>query len=357
MKKLYQSVLLILVICIGLFGIKYQVEHTQGLTGDKVIHFFNWGDYINPELIGEFEEETGYKVVYETFDSNEAMLAKIKQGGTSYDVAVPSEYMIQTMIHENMLNTLDYSKLDNIRHIDERFLNMPFDPNNRYSIPYFWGTLGILYNTKFVDEEELQTWNDLWNPKFKNNILMYDGARETLGIGLQSQGYSLNETNTDALLQATQKMKQLMPNIRAIVADEIKMYMAKNEAAIAVTFSGEASTALDENEDLAYTIPKEGSNIWFDNIVIPKTADNLDGAYALINFLLRPDIAARNAEYIGYATPNKDAKELIDPEITSNKSFYPDDDLISRLEAYKGLSREKNNQFNDLFLEIKIENK
>lgn len=357
MKKLGQAVIAIVTMVALLFFVRYHLEHSQGLTGAQVINFYNWGDYIDPSLLKEFEEETGYRVIYETFDSNEAMVAKIRQGGTAYDIAIPSEYMIETMMEEHMLVPLDHTKLIGLDNIDERFLNQSFDVNNAYSIPYFWGTLGIIYNTKMVEEGDIQQWEDLWNPKFRNNILMYDGSREVIGIGLQSLGYSLNETDADALEQAKEKMKQLMPNVRAMVADEIKMYMAQEEAAIAVTFSGEAATAMEQNEDLAYVIPSEGSNIWFDNIVIPKTAANLEGAYALINYLLRPDVAARNAEYIGYATPNKKAFELLDSEITSDEAFYPSDELIGHLEAYKGLGKTNLIRFNDAFLEVKIEPK
>lgn len=357
MRKLIQAVFTILAICGVLFGLRYHLEHSQGLTGDKVINFYNWGDYIDPDLLAEFEEETGYRVIYETFDSNEAMVAKIRQGGTAYDITVPSEYMIENMIEEDMLLPLDYSKIDGIENIDRRFMDLSFDPGNKYSIPYFWGTLGIIYDTTKIDESQLTTWDGLWAPELRNNILIYDGAREVMGIGLQSLGYSLNETDENALLQATAKLKKLMPNIRAMVADEIKMYMAQGEATVAITFSGEAATALEENENLAYTIPKEGSNLWFDNIVIPRTARNVEGAYALISFLLRPDIAARNAEYIGYATPYKAAFDLLDPEITSDEAFYPNDELISKLEVYKGIGQENLIRFNDLFLEVKIEPK
>lgn len=357
MKKLLQSALSLLVIVAILFAIRYQLQSSQGLTGNKVINFYNWGDYIDPELIGEFEEETGYRVVYETYDSNEAMLSKIQQGGTAYDLAVPSEYMIETMKEESMLLPLDYTLLPHFNNLDERFLNKDFDLNNEYSVPYFWGTLGIIYNTNYVAEDEVRVWNDLWNPKFKHNVLLIDGAREVMGIGLQSMGKSLNETDSEAIEAATQKMKSLMPNVRALIGDEIKMYMSQEEAWVAVTFSGEAASALYENDNLAYSIPQDGSNLWFDNIVIPTTAQNIEGAHALIDFLLRPDIAARNAEYIGYATPNKAAMALIDPEITSDKAFYPSDELISKLEVYKGLGKEKLIEFNDAFLEVKIEPK
>lgn len=357
MKKMVQSILLLLVTVAVLFGVRHHLETSSTNADGKVITFYNWGDYIDPELITEFEKETGYKVIYETFDSNEAMYSKIQQGGTAYDVAVPSDYMIEVMIEEDMLIPLDYGQLDQVKNNDSRFMNLDFDPNNKYSLPYFWGTLGIVYNTKRVEEGSIKRWEDLWNPAFKNNILMIDGAREVIGIGLQSQGHSLNDKDAKHIQTSAQKMKTLMPNIRAIVADEIKMYMVQNEAAVAVTYSGEAATAMSENEDLAYVVPEDGSNIWFDNIVIPKTSKNVKGAHELINFLMRPDIAARNAEYIGYATPNKEAFKLMDPEITSDPAFYPSDELVNKLEIYKNIGQEKLIEYNDAFLEVKIQPK
>ncbi|MGO3212912.1 MAG: ABC transporter substrate-binding protein, partial [Ruoffia tabacinasalis] len=236
-----------------------------------------------------------------------------------------------------------------------RFLDLEFDPNNRFSIPYFWGTLGIIYNTNYVDESEVQQWNDLWNPKFRNNIMIYDGAREVLGVGLQSLGYSLNETDSTRLREATNKMKTLMPNILALVADEMKMHLGNEEAMIGVTFSGEASMAIWENPELAYVLPEEGSNLWFDNIVIPHNAQNVEGAHALIDFLLRPEVAAQNADYVGYSTPNEAATALMDPEVISDEAFYPSEDALDKLEVYRGLGQEKLIEYNDLFLEVKIE--
>lgn len=355
MKQLMTMLLAILLIVAVLFGFRHQLESSLGLTDGNTIVFYNWGDYIDPELLTQFEEETGYSVIYETFDSNEAMMTKIEQGGTRYDVAVPSEYMIEQMIEADLLQEIDHSLLPNLENINPWFLNLEFDPNNRFSIPYFWGTLGIIYNTNYVDESEVQQWNDLWNPKFRNNIMIYDGAREVLGVGLQSLGYSLNETDSTRLREATNKMKTLMPNILALVADEMKMHLGNEEAMIGVTFSGEASMAIWENPELAYVLPEEGSNLWFDNIVIPHNAQNVEGAHALIDFLLRPEVAAQNADYVGYSTPNEAATALMDPEVISDEAFYPSEDALDKLEVYRGLGQEKLIEYNDLFLEVKIE--
>ena len=353
MKKLMGMAVAVLLACAVIaFGIN-SLNRAQGFSDGNTLTIYNWGDYIEPELITKFEEESGYKVSYETFDSNEAMYTKVKQGGTAYDLSIPSEYMIDKMAEEGLLIELDHSKIDGLENIDPRFLDLPFDEGNKHSIPYFWGTLGIIYNDKMVTEE-ITSWSDLWEPSYANSLLLIDGAREVMGLALQSEGYSLNETDPMILTEIAEKLKDITPNVKAIVADEIKMYMIQEEAAIAVTFSGEASEMLWENENLHYVIPEEGSNLWFDNIVIPKTARNIDGAYAFINFMLEPENAAINAEYVGYATPNQTAIELMDPEITSDEQFYPSDEIMDKLEVYENLGAKTLGTYNDLFLEVKM---
>jgi spermidine/putrescine transport system substrate-binding protein len=357
MKKLGVMIIVILAICGGLYAGANQLEKAQGITGENSLNLYNWGDYIDPELIIKFEEETGYRVTYETFDSNEAMYTKIEQGGTNYDLAVPSEYMIERMIDENLLIELDHSKLKGLDNIDARFLNQLFDPNNHYSIPYFWGTLGIIYNDKFIDENAIQHWDDLWSEELTNELMLIDGAREVIGLALNSEGHSLNSKEDDQLAAAAIKLESLTPNVKAIVADEIKMYMIQEEAAAAVTFSGEASEMLWENENLHYVIPSEGSNLWFDNFVIPKTAKNFDAAYAFINFMLEPENAAQNAEYVGYSTPNQEAMKLLPSEITEDEQFYPNEETMKNLEVYEDLGSEYISIYNDYFLEFKMHRK
>lgn len=346
---------------VGIIGLLFfssqQMQRSQGYASGNTVTIYNWGDYIDPKLIKKFEKETSYKVSYETFDSNEAMFTKIQQGGTAYDLTIPSEYMIQKMMKEKMLIPIDYSKIKGIEQIDERFMDLDFDPKNVYSIPYFWGTLGIVYNDKVIKADEMQHWDDLWQEKLANNVMLFDGAREVIGLALNSDGHSLNSKDNQLLEKAAHKLDSLPNNVKAIVADEIKMYMINEEAAAAVTFSGEASEMLDNNEHLHYVIPSEGSNLWFDNIVIPKTAKNIEGAYAFINFLLEPENAAQNAEYIGYSTPNKGALELLPKEITEDEQFYPKDDVIANLEVYEDLGPEYIGIYNDLFLEFKMHRK
>lgn len=258
------------------------------------------------------------------------------------------------MMEEHLLKPLDHSKIKGLDNIDPRFLDLSFDPDNRYSIPYFWGTLGIVYNDKFFAEGEIKEWDDLWKPELKDSIMLIDGAREVIGLGLNSLGYSLNSKDDKQLTAAFNKLRKMTPNIKAIVADEIKMYMANEEASVAVTFSGEAADMMYENEHIHYVIPSEGSNLWFDNMVIPKTSKNEEGAYAFLNFMLEPENAAQNAEYIGYSTPNKKALALLPDEITQDKQFYPSDELMKHLEVYENLGAQYLGIYNDLFLELKM---
>lgn len=354
MKKLNALMIGIISLILCLALIAFNLEKKAGNSGAKVVTIYNWGDYIDPDLLKKFEKEYGYKVIYETFDSNEAMITKIEQGGTAYDIAIPSEYMIQKMMKQDLLLKLDHQKIKDLDNIDERFLNIDFDEGNQYSVPYFWGTLGIIYNDKFIDEKDMKHWDDLWAPELKNNVMLIDGAREVIGLTLNSDGHSLNSKNDNELADVSKKLTGLTNNVKAIVADEIKMYMINEESAAAVTFSGEASEMLDNNEHLHYVIPEEGSNLWFDNIVIPKTAKNIDGAYDFINFMLVPENAAANAEYIGYSTPNKKAKTLLPKEITEDEQFYPSEETMANLEVYEDLGAKYLEVYNDRFLEFKM---
>lgn len=354
MKRLVTLASMILVACGILYYSSGKLDQAQGITGDNTLNLYNWGDYIDPELITKFEKETGYVVSYETFDSNEAMYTKVSQGGTAYDLAIPSEYMIERMIEEDMLFELDHAQIEGLEHIDSDLLDMAFDPGNQYSIPYFWGTLGIVYNTKFVEEGSIQHWEDLWDPHFEDNLMLIDGAREVMGLGLNSLGYSVNSKNMNELTEAAAKLDTLTPNVKAIVADEIKMYMIQEESSVAVTFSGEAADMMWENENLHYVIPTEGSNLWFDNFVIPKTAQNVEAAYAFINFMLEPENAAQNAEYVGYSTPNASAMELMPAEMIEDEQFYPSEETMKNLEVYENLGQEYIGIYNDLFLEFKM---
>lgn len=333
-----------------------QLDSRHGGGGGGTLTIYNWGDYIDPDLITQFEEKTGIKVIYQTFDSNEAMMTKIAQGGATFDIAVPSDYAISRMKEEGLLLPVDHEKLPNLEHIDPIFMDHLFDPGNAYSIPYFWGTVGIIYHPDRV-EKAPESWNDLWDESLKNSILLLDSAREVIGMGLNSLGYSLNETDEARLQEAKRKLELLTPNVKAIVGDEIKLLMAGEEAAVGLVWSGDAAEIIWENEALEYVIPEEGSNIWFDNMVIPRTARNVEGAHQFINFMLDPEVAAQNAEYIGYSTPNMTALELLPEDISGDERFYPDPEVTEHLEVYENLGKHMLAHYNELFLEFKMHKK
>jgi len=343
MKKLVSLIVAILAMVAILFGVKNMLqakestEEVETSGEQQQLFLFNWGNYIDPELIKEFEAETGIQVVYETFDSNDAMEAKLKQGGTRYDIVFPSESSITKLVNQNLLQKLDHSKIKGLENISPFLLNSPVDNGNQYTIPYFWGTVGIMVNTKYIDPESIQTWSDLWKEDFKNKVLVLDGNREALGMALQSLGYSLNSKNENELHAAEVKLKELKPNVRAVLNEEIKTMMKLEEAPIGMGYSGDAAAVAEENPNVQYILPKDGSAVWTDNFAIAHTAVNIDGAYAFINFMLRPENAARNAEYVGYSTPNEKAKELMDPEVTSDETYYPSEEIINSLEHYEYL--------------------
>ena len=355
MKDIIRAVVAILVVSLVLFIINFQLDKTSGRSGNDSISVYNWGEYIDPELIKQFEKETGITVIYETFDSNEAMMTKIENGGTSYDVAMPSEYAIEKMKKNDLLIPIDHSKIPNLTNIDPYFLDLPFDPGNKYSIPYFWGTVGIAFNPSLLDGQTFESWEDLWDPSLKQEVILVDGAREVMGMGLNTLGYSLNTKDEGQLQEATDKLKTLSPNIKAIIGDEIVETMRRGESAVALVWSGQAADIMYVNEDIDYAVPKEGSNLWFDNMIIPKTAANVEGAHQFINFMLDPKIAAQNADYVGYSTPNEQAIKLMDPKVTGDERFYPTEEIRERLEVYKNLGVETLGKYNELFLEFKMD--
>ncbi|MFC6291845.1 spermidine/putrescine ABC transporter substrate-binding protein [Macrococcus epidermidis] len=354
MKQLMQLILISLAVAVLLlFSAKFIDPPPKSGKGN-ILYVYNWGEYIDPALLKKFEKKYGIRVILETFDSNESMLAKIKNGGTHYDIAVPSEYAIQKMKEEKLLIPIDHKKLPNLKNINPDFMNLDFDKGNKYSIPYFWGTVGILYNPDKTKGIDFSRWDSLWDPRLKNNVLIVDGAREALGFSLNSMGESLNATNPQKLEKAEQKLEKLGPNVKGVVGDEINTMMVQKEADVAVVWSGMGADIMTENENLDFVVPKEGSNLWFDNMVIPKTAQNVDGAHKFINFLLDAKIGKQNTEWVGYATPNTASYKLLDKETREDERFYPSKSVQEKLEVYEDLGFENIKRYNELFLKFKM---
>lgn len=298
------------------------------------INVYNWGDYIDESVLKDFEKEYGIKVNYSMFATNEDLYVKLKQGGESFDVIFPSDYMIEKMIRENMLVKLDKNNIPNLSKIDEDFFNLDFDPNNEYSVPYMWGTVGIIYNKTMVDDV-VDSWDILWNEKYKDQIIMLNSQRDTIAVALLKLGYSMNTRNIDELEEAKQELIKQRSLVWAYQGDEVKDTMVGGDAALAVVWSGDAVAMIRENPDLEYVIPKEGTNIWFDSMVIPNTTKNKEGAEAFINFMTRPDIAARNTDYIGYSTPIPEAIEMLPDDIKNSKVAYPSDEDMGETEIFR----------------------
>ncbi len=353
MKKLTNLLIFIMALTGGLMVIDYKLANPSDESNKQDLYVYNWGEYIDPDLITQFEEEYDYNVVYETFDSNEAMLTKVQAEASPFDVVFPSEYMVEKMIQEDLLVELDHSKLPNLVNLEPRFMDMGYDPGNKYSIPYFWGTVGVVYDPNKTDLT-FETWDDLWDPSLENQVFLTDGAREVLGIALTSLGYSQNSTNDIELRLAQEKLFQLQGNVRAIIGDEMLQLMPQGEATAAITWSGSAAVMIDENEDLTYTIPSGGGNIFIDNVVIPKTSQNQEGAYEFINFLLDAEIAAQNTDWVWYSTPNQAALEILDPVFVLDERFFPTKEVTDTLEFYHYLGDEYTQKYNDLFLEFKM---
>ena len=326
------------------------------------LYVYNWGEYIDESVIEDFEKETGIHVVYDLFETNEEMYPVIEAGGVAYDVVCPSDYMIQKMIENDLLAEIDFDNIPNIDQIDPEYMerSKAFDPENKYSVPYTWGTVGILYNDKRLEElgvEPPDSWLDLWDERLAGEILMQDSVRDAFMCALKPLGYSLNSTDPNELEQAKDMLIAQKPLVQAYVIDQVRDKMLGEEAAVGVIYSGEMLylQELAEGKDfnLEYVIPKEGTNLWIDSWVIPKNAKNKENAEKWIDFLCRPDIAKRNFEYITYATPNRGAFELLDEDLQQNKAVFPDWDSLENAEVYQYLGEEADSLYNELWKEVK----
>ena len=325
---------------------------------EQVVYVYSWGDYLDPETLKIFEKETGIHVVLDEFDTNESMYPRVAEGAVHYDVICPSDYMIQKMIDNKLLQPLDFNKLpDAKKNIGEEFFKQAesFDPGNKYSVPYCWGTVGIIYDkTKVTDP--VDSWNILWNEKYAGQILMQDSARDAMMIPLKLMGKSMNEADKNVLAEAQAMLIKQKPLVQAYVVDEVKEKLINSEAAMGVVFSGEAPIILKENPNMEFVIPKEGTNFWIDGWVITKDAKNVDNAHKFINFMCRPDIAVMNFNHLGYSTPNTGVRELVeDEELKNSPIAFPPSDVYKGQETYKYLGNGMDEYYNNLWMKVKVD--
>ncbi len=326
----------------------------KGVNGQVIV--YNWGEYIDPETIRMFEEESGIKVIYDEFETNESMYPKVESGAVAYDIACPSDYMISRMIQNGMLSEIDYDKMPNAKkNIGAQYYEQSrgFDPENKYAIPYCWGTVGILYNKTMV-EEPITRWAQLWDEKYADNILMQDSVRDAFMVAEKLNGNSMNTLDAEELEAAKNLLIRQKPLVQAYVVDQVRDKMIGGEAAIGVIYSGEAIYTQKENPDLVYVIPEEGTNVWIDSWVILKNAPNKENAEKFIDFMCREDIALMNFEYITYSTPNVAARELIEEEdIRNSEIAFPDLSQYDNLETYVYLGEDGDYLYNELWKEVK----
>ncbi|MBD3823713.1 MAG: extracellular solute-binding protein [Epsilonproteobacteria bacterium] len=299
---------------------------------DKVLYVYNWSEYMPDSVLKDFTKETGIKVKYSTYDSNEAMYAKVKTAGNSgYDLIVPSTYFVNKMSREGLLAKIDKTKLKNYKNLDAKLLGKPFDPQNDYSIPYLWGSTGMSYNAKLVTAP-VASWSDLWSAEYKNSVLLNDDMREVFGIALKVLGHSANSTNPKEIEAAFHKLKELLPNVKMFYSESQKQVYLNEEVKLGMNFNGEGFMANEENPDIKYIYPKEGALVWIDSLVIPKGAKNIENAHKFIDFLLRPEVAKTISEEIGYASPNAAAIKILDEATRSNRMIYPSEEDLKNSE-------------------------
>ena len=351
--KFFALILLIGCLTVGITGCG-----SNGGSSEQKVYVYSWGDYLNPEVLDLFKKETGIEVILDEFDTNESMYPRVAEGAVHYDVICPSDYMIQKLIANNLVQPLDFNKLPEAKkNIGADFFKQceSFDPENQYSVPYCWGTVGIIYDkTKVTDP--VDSWNILWNEKYAGQILMQDSARDALMIPLKIMGKSLNETDKDVLTAAQEMLIKQKPLVQAYVVDEVKDKLINSEAAMGVVFSGEAPIILKENPNMAFAIPKEGTNFWIDGWVITKDAKNVDNAHKFIDFMCRPDIAAKNFDHLGYSTPNVNVQPLVeDEELKNSPIAFPSADIYAGQETYKYLGNKIDEYYNSLWMKVKVD--
>lgn len=354
MKRLL-SVVLLFVLLTALLPAQAQAA------GDTVtINVYNWGQYLSDgtddyiNVIEEFEAAyPNIKVNYMTYDSNESMYTKLKTGGSLFDIIIPSDYMVEKLIAEDMLEPLDMANIPNFQYIDDSFRDPSYDPGSVYSVPYTWGGVGVIYNTKYVDEADTGGWELLWNEKYAGKILMFDNPRDAFAIAQLELGYDINTEDSTLLTLSANLLREQKPLVQMYVMDQVFDKMQRGEAWIAPYYAGDYLLMVEENPDLAFYYPEEGFNLFVDAVCIPKGSEHKAEAETFINFLLSPEICGQNLEYLGYSSPSSAAKEYMDPEVASDPIAYPDEDTLARGLSFSSLSLEGTQEMNSLWLTVK----
>ena len=345
-------------------GYEYQyptvnADYTNNDLAGTTLNIYNWGEYMSDgsegslDVVKEFEKLTGIKVNYSTYDSNESMYSLIKYGGVSYDIVIPSDYMIERMINENMLQKIDTSKLSNYHLIDDKYKGLYYDTNNEYSVPFSVGMVGLIYNSKIVTETP-DSWSIMWDEKYKNDILTFNNPRDTFAIAQFLLGQDINTTSKKDWNAAAQLLKKQKSVLQAYVMDEVYNKMESGSASIAPYYAGDFLSMLDNNEDLAFVYPKEGTNIFVDAACIPKNAENYEAAMLFINYLLEPEIALANAEYIYYASPNTSVTTNPEYSLLGNEILYPKEENMPKVQYFHDMDAETRMHFDKLWQDVKL---
>lgn len=342
------SIAIVAVLVIGCFSV---FTISAGSTNnDNAITVLNYGKYIDESVIDSFEQETGITIKYEEYEEPEEMYTKYKSGAIDYDVICTSDYIIEKLISEGEVNKIDYSSMPNYQNVNQDIIDMSasFDPTHEYTVPYFYGTLGILYNKKMADASDLNTWDCLWNGKYKDNMIMINSVRDAFTPALRTLGYSINETDTAKLDEAFDILNKQSSDVLAYYVDETCDEMVAENAAIAVCYSGEAAAAMAENDNLDYIVPKEGSNLWIDSWFIPKTCKNKEGAQEFLNYICGDEPAQLNFEYVYYASPIQSVIDNQDAETKENEAINPPSDMLKNCEVYRALNDDDATLYNTL---------
>ena len=362
MNRFLKGLSLFLVLAAVLAAFAFAPPQAVQAADTVTINVYNWGQYISdgsdgcPNVIRDFEEAyPTIKVNYMTFDSNESMYTKLEAGGTSFDVIIPSDYMIDSLIKQDLLEPLDFSNIPNYKYIDKAFKNLDYDPENRYSVPYTWGCVGIIYNSKYVKEEDAGSWDLLWNKDYAGKILMFDNPRDAFAIGESLLGYSLNTEDPEELAVVAEKLKEQKNLVQSYVMDQIFDKLERGEAWIGPYYSGDYLLMVEENEDLRFYYPEEGYNLFVDAMCIPKGAQHKKEAEIFINYLCEPEVCGPNLEWLSYAPPESAAKDYMDPDFAYHPIIDPDEEVLDKGQAFQALSKEGMQELNRLWLSVKTE--